>query len=81
MVASSRFPVGTELYVYGVNTSELRKCLVVDVSHPRDQARHQRTHREVEVSWENTPLFCGPEGRRTRPEDCPVIVIKLGHTP
>lgn len=78
IVSSPRYPLRTQLYVYGVNTGILKKCLVVDVSADRDRPRHLRTGREVELSWELTPVFCGPEGRRSRPEACPVIVIKLG---
>lgn len=76
LVSSPRYPLLTKLYVYGVKTHTLQACTVVDVSHPRDKARHLRTGREVELSWEDTLHLCG--SRKGRPEDCPVIVIKIG---
>ena len=76
MISSARHPIRTKLYVYGVRTGELLTCIVVDVSHPRDKARHIRTGREIEVSWEDALRICG--SRRERPTDCPVIVVQIG---
>jgi hypothetical protein len=75
MVSSPRFPIGTYLYVYGVNTGALRYCKVVDVSAPKDSARHLRTRREIEIAYENTIDLCG--STKTRVTDCPILVIKL----
>lgn len=75
MVSSPRYPVGTWVYVWGVRTKVLRHCKVVDVSHPRDKARHLRTGREVEISFENTAQLCG--STKERPERCPIIVYRV----
>lgn len=73
MVSSPRYPIGTWLTVCGGNTGECREALVVDVSHPRDLARHLRTRREVEISGEDELLFCGHRNEPVR--KCPVTVI------
>lgn len=75
MISSPVWPLGTQLWVYGEKTEALLQCTVVDVSHPRDQARHIRTRRVVELSYEVTKALCG--STRERVIDCPVIVVKL----
>ena len=75
MVSSPRYTVGAWVWVWGVNTRTLRHCQVVDVSHPRDKARHLRTGREVELSYEVALDLCGNLGR---PTDCPVITFLIG---
>lgn len=77
MVSSPRYPLGTWLLVAGLNTGNVERCRVTDVSHPRDIARHRRTRREVELAFETVPRICGRAALRERPEACPVIVIKL----
>ena len=78
MVASPREPIGTWLYVYGVNTDRLLRCRVTDVSHPRDVARHLKTKREVELGYREALLLCGLAAMDDRPEECPIVVVNLG---
>jgi hypothetical protein len=75
MVSSPIWPLGTQLWVYGERTGELLDCTVVDVSAPKDAARHIRTRRVVELSFEVTKALCG--STRERVIDCPVMVVKL----
>ncbi len=75
MVYSPVYPLGTRLWVYGERTGTLLRCTVVDVSHPRDKARHLRTKRVVELSYEVTRALCGTVKGMAR--ECPVIVVKL----
>lgn len=75
MVSSPRYDIGAWVYVWGVTTKVLRHCKVVDVSGPKDRERHLRTHREVEIAFENTVDLCGTT--RGRVVDCPVIVIRI----
>jgi len=75
MVSSPVWPLGTRLWVYGEKTGALLDCTVTDVSHPRDKARHIRTRRVVELSFEVTKALCG--STRERVIDCPVVVVKL----
>jgi hypothetical protein len=56
-------------------TQTLLDCTVVDVSAPKDAARHIRTRRVVELSFEVTKALCG--STRERVIDCPVMVVKL----
>jgi len=75
MVSSPVWPLGTRLWVYGEQTGQLLHCTVVDVSHPRDRARHIRTQRVVELSYEVAEMVCGTTKGRVM--DCPVVVVKL----
>jgi len=76
MVSSPVYPLGTRLYVYGARTGALLRCQVVDVSHPRDKARHLRTKRLVELSYESARALCGTV--RGNSIECPVLVVRLG---
>jgi hypothetical protein len=78
MVSSPVHPIGTWVYVYGTRTGVLLYCRVTDASHPKDRARHLRTHRVVELSYEVTEALCGSTHERAA--DCPVMVIRL-HDP
>jgi hypothetical protein len=75
MVSSPVHPIGTWVYVYGKRTGVLLYCRVTDVSHTKDQARHLRTHRIVELSYEVAEVLCG--STRERAVDCPVMVIRI----
>lgn len=75
MVSSPIYPLGTHVWVYGVATGVLLPCTVVDVSHPRDKARHIRTGRVVEISHENAVALCGTTKGSVK--ECPVRVYKL----
>jgi hypothetical protein len=75
MVSSPVWPLGTQLWVYGEKTGQLLDCTVTDVSAPKDQARHIRTKRVVELSFEVTKQLCGSTKQRVI--DCPVVVVKL----
>jgi hypothetical protein len=75
MVSSPVHPLDTWLYVYGERTGALLHCKTVDVSHPRDKARHIRTRRVVELSYESARVLC--DTTRGRPDECPVIVVRL----
>lgn len=72
MVSRPFGPLGAWVWVHGVRTEVTLKCLVVDVSHPRDRKRHQRTRRIVELSWEAARALCGTT--RASPKACPVRV-------
>src|ERR1700712_4205456 len=61
MVSSPRYPIGTWLLVVGLNTEAVERCRVTDVSHPRDRARHLRTHREVEFGYSEALRLCGAD--------------------
>lgn len=74
MVSSPTFPLGTRLYVYGVNTGALRLCTVVDVSQKRDRARHIRTRRIVELDYAVARVICGSVSEPV--VKCPVIVLE-----
>jgi hypothetical protein len=72
MVSSPTEPLGSWLWVYGENTGKLRHCQVVDVSAPKDRARHLRLRRLVEIAGELEQALCG---HRNEPVvKCPVVV-------
>ncbi len=73
MVSSPVLPLGSWVYLYGINTGVLRYCLVVDVSEARDRARHIRTRRIAEISYEVTHDLCGHTMEPV--ESCPILVI------
>jgi hypothetical protein len=77
MVSSPRYEVGAWIWVYGANTGTLLHCRVTDVSQTRDRARHLRTKREVELGFEEAQRLCGASALDKRPEQCPVIVVKV----
>lgn len=72
MVSSPTYPLGTRLMVYGVATHTLLDCVVTDVSHPRDRARHIRTRRVVELGFIEAVRLCGQTTEP--PGKCPVMV-------
>jgi hypothetical protein len=75
-VSRPRGPIGGWVWVFGERTGALLHCQVVDVSHPRDLARHIRTRRVVEISHENAAQLCGTTKGSVK--ECPVLVIALG---
>ena len=77
MVSSPRYDIGAWLWVYGANTGTLLRCRVTDVSQARDRARHLRTKREVELGFEEARRLSGASALDKRPEQCPVIVVKV----
>ena len=77
MVSSPYYRVGTWVWVWGKNTNALELCRVTDVSHPRDRERHIRTKRVVELGYEEARRICGEAHMQHRPEQCPVIVIRV----
>ena len=78
MVSSPVYPVGTWVWVWGRNTNALERCRVTDVSAARDRERHIRTRRVVELGYDEAVRFCGAEHINDRPEQCPVVVLKIG---
>jgi hypothetical protein len=72
MVSRPFGPIGAWVWVHGDRTGATLKCLVVDVSHPSDRKRQQRTRRLVELSWEVARALCGTT--KTSPKGCPVRV-------
>lgn len=78
MVSSPYYPIGTWVYVWSHNHSILRHCRVTDVSHPKDAPRHKRTKRIVEIAYENVAELCGEQFINSRPEMCPVTVLRVG---
>jgi len=75
MVSRPRGPLGGWVWVYGVNTQALLRCKIVDVSAPRDLARHIRTGRIAELAHEVTDRLCG--STRERVVDCPIVTVEL----
>ena len=73
MVSRPRGPLGGWVWVYGVNTQTLLRCKIVDVSAPRDLARHVRTKRIAELSFEVTAALCGRTDERVI--DCPIVTV------
>lgn len=77
MVSSPRYAVGTWLWIYGSNTDTLLHCRVTDVSQTKDRQRHLRTRREVELGYTEAQRLCGAGAMDKRPEQCPVVVVKV----
>jgi hypothetical protein len=77
MVSSPFYDIGTRVIVYGPNTDRALSCTVVDVSHPRDRARHIRTKRITELSYPAALALCGRKHINHRPEQCPVVVVRF----
>ena len=77
MVSSPYYGLGTWVYVWSQNKKILRHCRVTDVSAPQDAPRHKRTRRIVELSYELAAELCGQEYLHSRPEQCPVTVIRV----
>jgi len=50
---------------------------VADVSAPADRARHIRTKRVAELSFEAARTLCGARALQGPPERCPVWVFKF----
>ena len=74
-ISSPYWPVGARVWVYGVATQRLERCTVVDVSHPRDRARHLRTRRVAELGEREARRLC--PSIRGRPEECKIVVVRL----
>jgi hypothetical protein len=77
MVSSPFYDIGTRVIVYGPNTDRALSCTVVDVSHPRDRARHIRTKRITELSYPAALALCGEQAIKDPPTKCPVIVVRF----
>lgn len=77
MVSSPIYPVGTWIWVWGRTTFALEYCRVTDVSASADRARHIRTRRVVELGYDEAKRICGEEHLNDRPEQCPVVVIRV----
>ena len=77
MVSSPYYAIGTWVWVWGKNTYSLHYCRVTDISAPRDRDRHIRTKRVIEVGYEEARRICGERHMRDRPEQCPVIVLRI----
>ena len=77
MVSSPYYSIGTWVWVWGRNTNALERCRVTDVSAAKDRERHIRTKRVVELGYEEALRFCGEEHMQHRPEQCPVIVLRI----
>lgn len=77
MVSSPYYSIGTMVWVWGKNTQALERCRVTDVSAAKDRERHIRTKRVVELGYEEARRICGEEHMRDRPEQCPVIVLRI----
>ena len=72
MISSAQFEIGTWLWVFGKRTGALLHCQVVDVSASRDRARHLRTKRLIELSYEVTVALCGTT--KGSSAECPVLI-------
>jgi hypothetical protein len=75
MVSSAQYEIGVSVYVIGVNTGTIRLCTVVDVSHPRDKARHLKTRRIAEISHEDARAICGTVSGSSG--ECPIVLVRL----
>lgn len=76
-VSSAYYPIGTPVYVYGLNTGVLRGCIVSDVSQPAHVARHRAKGWPVELGFSEAISLCGIEHINDPPRMCPVLVFKL----
>jgi hypothetical protein len=77
LVSSPVYDIGTRVIVYGPNTDRALSCTVVDVSAPKDRARHIRTRRITELSYPAALALCGRKHINHRPEQCPVVVVRF----
>jgi hypothetical protein len=75
MISSAEYDIGTWVWVYGVRSGALLHCQVIDVSHPRDVARHRRTRRLIELDYAVTKEICTTT--RGSSAECPVIIVRL----
>lgn len=75
MASSPTEEIGDWIYVYGVRTGALRYCRITDVSEVRDQERHIRQRRIIELDHISAGAICGTT--RGRPDECPVVVVKV----
>lgn len=75
MVSRPRGPIGGWVWVYGERTGALLRCKIVDVSHPADLARHERTGRVAELSFAVAGVICGSTHGRV--DECPVTIIEV----
>ena len=75
MVSRPRGPIGGWVWIYGLNTDNLERCLVVDVSAPKDYQRHIRTRRVIELGYNEAVRMCGRNHMKDPPTKCPVLVI------
>ena len=79
MVSSPVYPVDTWVWIWSKNRFTLHRCRVTDVSAAEDRARHLRTQRVAELGYEEARRICGEEHLQDRPEQCPIIVIRVNN--
>ncbi len=84
-ISSAYYDVGTWVWVVGWNTYEVRRCRVSDESDPTpkpnggesDKARHRRTKRIMEASYEDALWMCGAKAMQGPSRWCGVTVIRI----
>ena len=76
-VSSPVYPIGTPVYVYGLNTGVLRGCIVSDVSQPGHVARHIAKGYWAELGNNEARSICGKSAMRDPPRSCPILVIRV----
>jgi len=76
-VSSPVYPIGTPVYVYGVNTGVLRYCIVSDVSQTAHKARHIAKKWWAELGFREAENLCGAAAMKDRPEACEIIVFRI----
>ncbi len=72
-ISSDWHHLGEWVVVYGANTDRTLVCLVADVSHPRDKARHVRAGL-FELDFNAAATLCGDT--RLRNDECPIKVSR-----
>lgn len=77
MVSSPYWPIGTWVWVAGLNTGAVEHCRVTDVSQKKDRLRHIKTRRVAELGYNEALTICGVKNINKKPEQCPILVIKL----
>jgi hypothetical protein len=78
MVASSYFPLRTKLDVYFRGSSRAVRCVVADISHPRDIARIRSRGIVIEIGAANLGLCGLRRVGQEPPRKCPVVVHRVG---
>jgi hypothetical protein len=76
-VSSPVYPIGTPVYVYGLNTGVLRGCIVSDVSQAAHKARHIAKQWWAELGFREAESLCGERAMREPPRGCPILVIRV----
>ena len=87
MISSPRYPIGTWVWVFGLNTGVLLHCRVTDESadmdtsglsrRESDRQRHKRLGWEAELGNTEARRLCGIKAMRDPPKGCPIVVIRL----